>query len=212
MFELGTLFVFVPAALAFILAPGPDTIYVLTRSVEEGRRVGVTAAAGISTGVVVHTCGAVLGLSILLRRSALAFAAVKFLGAAYLVYMGIETLRSPRQFDPGTVEAGSTDDEGTGFARGVLVNVLNPKVALFFLAFLPPFVDSTGPVTLQLLTLGGTYAGLTLCYLAGVALLAGTIRRVLATRPAVERGLRGVTGAVLVGLGVELALGEHRPV
>lgn len=209
MLDIGTLLVFVPAALALILAPGPDTIYVLTRSVEEGRRDGVAAAAGISTGVLVHTGAAVLGLSILLRESALAFRLVKYFGAIYLVYVGIETLRSPDRFEFDDASDGPSDDGRTGFVRGVFVNVLNPKVALFFLAFLPPFVDSAGPVTPQLLVLGGTYAALTLGYLSGVAFFAGSVRRALATRSSAERVLRGATGSVLVVLGVELAFARR---
>jgi threonine/homoserine/homoserine lactone efflux protein len=206
MFGVETLAVFVPAALALVLAPGPDTVYVLTRSIGDGRRVGVASAAGIGVGVLVHTTAAILGLSVVVRQSALAFRAVKYVGAAYLLYLGVETLRSPRRFDLDA-EAASTDHR-TGFARGVLVNVLNPKVAIFFLAFLPQFVTPAGPVTPQLATLGLTYAALTLSYLVGVAVLSGTIRRALAARPRVEDALRAVTGSVLVGLGLRLAVAE----
>ncbi|WP_433623282.1 LysE family translocator [Halomicrococcus sp. NG-SE-24] len=207
MFGVETLAVFVPAALALVLAPGPDTVYVLTRSIGGGRRVGVASAAGIGVGVLVHTSAAILGLSVVVRRSALAFRVVKYVGAAYLLYLGVETLRSSQQFELDGASTTSTDRR-TSFARGVLVNVLNPKVAIFFLAFLPQFVTRTGPVTPQLAALGLTYAVLTLSYLVAVALLSGTIRRVLAARSWVEDGLRAVTGSVLVGLGVRLAVEE----
>lgn len=207
MFGVETLAVFVPAALALVLAPGPDTVYVLTRSIGDGRRVGVASAAGIGVGVLVHTSAAILGLSVVVRRSALAFRVVKYVGAAYLLYLGVETLRSSQQFELDGAPTTSTDRR-TSFARGVLVNVLNPKVAIFFLAFLPQFVTRTDPVTPQLAALGLTYAALTLSYLVAVALLSGTIRRVLAARSWVEDGLRVVTGSVLVGLGVRLAVEE----
>ncbi|RBI63765.1 LysE family translocator [halophilic archaeon] len=207
MFGVETLAVFVPAALALVLAPGPDTVYVLTRSIGDGRRVGVASAAGIGVGVLVHTSAAILGLSVVVRRSALAFRVVKYVGAAYLLYLGVETLRSSQQFELDGASTMSTDRR-TSFARGVLVNVLNPKVAIFFLAFLPQFVTRTDPVTPQLAALGLTYAALTLSYLVAVALLSGTIRRVLAARSWVEDGLRAVTGSVLVGLGVRLAVEE----
>ena len=211
MLDSGTFVVFVPAALALILAPGPDTFYVLTRALGHGRAVGVAAAAGISAGVVVHTVAAALGLSVLLRESALAFRVVKYLGAVYLLYLGVEALRSPERFEFSGGD-GSPGGDATGsrasFARGVLVNALNPKVALFFLAFLPQFVTATGS-TVQFLTLGGTYSALTLCYLAAVASFAGTVRRVLTGRPSVERALRRATGAVFVGLAVQLAVEER---
>lgn len=208
MFNFGMLLVFIPAATALILAPGPDTIYVLTQAVEEGRRIGVTSAIGISTGVIVHTCAAIFGLSVILRESALVFKLVKYLGAAYLIYLGLTTLWSPQQLELDATYASASRDGKISFARGILVNVLNPKVALFFLAFFPQFVSSTGSTTLQLLVLGGTYSVLTLCYLTGIALFAGAIRHIFVTRPSVERILQRVTGTVLVGLGIQIALKE----
>lgn len=208
MISFHTWLVFVPAALALILAPGPDTIYVLTRAIEQGRRIGISSAMGISTGVLVHTFAAVLGLSIILRKSALAFKVVKYVGAFYLVYLGLSTLRASQQFDLDATEREIARESQTGFGRGVLVNVLNPKVALFFLAFLPQFVSPSGSIPIQLLLLGGTYALLTLCYLAGIAVFAGTIRHVLITYSSIERVLRGLTGTVLVGLGIQLAFDE----
>jgi threonine/homoserine/homoserine lactone efflux protein len=225
MLSVETLLLFVPAALALILAPGPDTIYVLTRALGAGKRVGLRSAAGISVGVLVHTAAAVLGLSVLLRRSTLAFRLLKYVGAAYLLYLGVRALRSPGRFELGEVATdGPTDEtsgaedgseregtsganeDGGGFARGVLVNALNPKVALFFLAFLPQFVPAgapTAPLTLSLL--GGLYAALTCCYLSGVALVSGSIRGILHSSPRIEEGLRYGTGSVLIGLGAGLA-------
>jgi threonine/homoserine/homoserine lactone efflux protein len=214
MLSIETLALFVPAAVALILAPGPDTIYVLTRALGAGKRVGLRSAAGISVGVLLHTTAAVVGLSVLLRRSALAFRVLKYVGAAYLLYLGVQALRSPGRFEFDDVAASGTEDEsekasegdGGGFARGVLVNVLNPKVALFFLAFLPQFVPAgAANAPLSLSILGGLYAALTLCYLSGVALVSGSIRGTLRSSPRIEDGLRYGTGSVLIGLGVGLA-------
>nr|WP_224332756.1 LysE family translocator [Haloprofundus halobius] len=207
-----TLAAFVPASLALILAPGPDTIYVLSQSVGSPRRTGVAAAAGVSVGVLVHTAGAVVGLSVLLRESALAFRLVKYLGAAYLVYLGVQTLRggdAERAADlPSDAESTGVDDAFAattprdGLLRGVVVNVSNPKVALFFLAFLPQFVVGAATPT-QLATLGGIYAVLTLAYLAGVALF-GTRVAERVGGGGDGRLFRWVSGGALVALGGSL--------
>jgi threonine/homoserine/homoserine lactone efflux protein len=225
MLSIETLILFIPAALALILAPGPDTIYVLTRALGAGKRVGLRSAAGISVGVLLHTTAAVVGLSVLLRRSALAFRVLKYVGAAYLLYLGVQALRSPGRFEFGDVARGgptdereregtgetSADDDGGGFARGVLVNLLNPKVALFFLAFLPQFVPTGATnASLSLSILGGLYAALTCCYLSGVALVSGSIRGTLHSYPRIEDGLRYGTGSVLIGLGLGLAFEGDR--
>ncbi|WP_205427805.1 LysE family translocator [Halorussus sp. MSC15.2] len=175
--DLHTYVLFVTAAMALVLTPGPDTVFVLTQGVSEGRRGGLASALGVSTGVLVHTTAATLGLAALLRASALAYAAVKYAGAAYLLYLGAKTLRRGDELDfsdAGSDEtasaAGATGatnvaspasgpDLRSGFLRGVTVNVLNPKVALFFLAFLPQFVGSaagtgTTPAA-EMLALGG---------------------------------------------------------
>lgn len=206
-----TLVVFLPASLALILTPGPDTLYVLSRALGAGRRVGVRAALGISAGVLVHTTAAVVGLSALLRESALAFRLVKYVGAAYLVYLGVQTLRSSSGSLLPDADDAETDGatDGGGFVRGLFVNVLNPKVALFFLAFLPPFVPSTAPnASLQLFALGCLYATLTLAYLSGVALLSGTLDTAFRSRSRVDSVLRYGTGSLLVGFGAALAVGE----
>ncbi|MFC6732445.1 MULTISPECIES: LysE family translocator [unclassified Haladaptatus] len=198
---IDSLDLFVLASVGLILAPGPDTIYVLTRGVSDGRRAGVLSAAGISTGILVHTLGAVLGLSVLLKTSATAFAAVKYVGALYLVYLGIQTFRDD---EPLSIE--NEEQAGHSYLQGVAINVLNPKVALFFLAFLPQFVDSAA-ATGQFLALGGIYAVLTLAYLTGIALLSGRVRTLLAARPSINRGLRWVTSSIFVALGLRLAVG-----
>jgi threonine/homoserine/homoserine lactone efflux protein len=212
--DLQTYLLFVTAAMALILTPGPDTVFVLTQGVSAGKREGVASALGVSTGILVHTLAATLGLAALLRASALAYAAVKYAGAAYLVYLGAKTLRRGDDLDFSKPSSGDSTDSDLrgGYLRGVTVNVLNPKVALFFLAFLPQFVESGGgggfggTPTAELLALGGTYAVLTACYLGTVGLLSGGVRSAFRARPRLADGLRWASGSVLVGLGAALAL------
>src|SRR5919112_3699123 len=144
-----TLAVFALASLALIAFPGPSVFYILARSFAGGRRAGLVSMLGVETGGLIHVAGATLGLSALLASSAVAFGVVKYAGAAYLVWLGISRLRAkePPELPPMP--------DGRVFRQGVLVNVLNPKTALFFLAFLPQFVDpGAGPVAPQMLVLG----------------------------------------------------------
>ncbi|UPW01937.1 LysE family translocator [Halorussus gelatinilyticus] len=211
--DLQSYLLFVGAALALVLTPGPDTVFVLTQGVSAGKREGVASALGVSTGVLVHTAAAALGLAALLRASALAYAAVKYAGAAYLLYLGATTLWRGDDLDfaeRASADARSVPTTGSdlrgGYVRGVTVNVLNPKVALFFLAFLPQFVGSGSEATAEMLALGGTYAVLTALYLGTVGLLSGGVRSAFRARPRLADGLRWVSGSVLVGLGAALAL------
>ena len=210
--DLHAYLLFVTAAMALILTPGPDTVFVLTQGVSSGKREGVASALGVSTGILVHTTAATLGLAALLRASALAYAAIKYAGAAYLLYLGAKTFWKGGNPDGlSEVSAGdaSAPDLRGGYLRGVTVNVLNPKVALFFLAFLPQFVGaggSSGTPAVEMFALGGTYAVLTAVYLGIVGLLSGGVRTLFDARPRLADGLRWVSGSVLVGLGAALAL------
>ena len=135
---------FVLAAILLIVAPGQDTLYILGRSIGQGRRIGVAAALGVSAGTLVHTFAAALGLSAIVATSATAFLAIKLAGAAYLVYLGVRALVKPTIATPSAHGLGAADAR-KAFRQGLLTNVLNPKVALFFLAFLPQFVDAEAP-------------------------------------------------------------------
>jgi threonine/homoserine/homoserine lactone efflux protein len=191
--EGARLVAYTAAAVALILTPGPDTAFVLAQAVGTGRRAGVRAAAGVSTGVLVHTVAATVGLAALLRASRLAYDGIALLGGAYLLYLGVDILRR------GEFEADArapTAAGAGGFRRGLLTNVLNPKVALFFVAFLPQF--GTG---LELLPLGGLYAALTALYLGGLAALSGRARAAV-SRPGVRRWLRRTAGGTTIALGL----------
>ena len=206
----GTYAAFCAAAVALILTPGPDTLYVLARAVGS-RHAGVRSAFGIATGVLVHTTAAALGLAALLRTIPAAYRVVKYAGAVYLVYLGVQAIRNDG-FDAGASGGGpgggGTSASGaTGsFRRGVLVNVLNPKVALFFLAFLPGFAGSGPDAPARMALLGGTYAGLTAVYLGVVAVASGRVGRALSSATTATR-LRWVGGGAMIALGVALAVG-----
>lgn len=211
--DVSTLTVFIPATIALIIAPGPDTVYVLTRSLQRGRRAGVAAAFGVAAGVLIHTTAAILGLSALLRTSALAYTLIKYLGVAYLLYLGIEILRDRERLTID-VQRGQTDpsaESSDSFVRGLLIDVLNPKIALFFLAFLPQFVDPGANATVQITGLGLVYMILGASYFTGVAVLSSTIRAVLSTHPRITDAIRWAAGVTIIGFSIELALSNRTP-
>jgi threonine/homoserine/homoserine lactone efflux protein len=195
---------FCGAALALLAVPGPAVLYIVVQSAEQGRRTGLASVGGIHVGSLVHVAAATAGLSALIVASATAFSVVKYAGAAYLVYLGVRKLleRAP------AVEA----DRGReplrrAFARGIVVNVLNPKTALFFLAFLPQFVDrGRGGVWSQVLVLGLLFIGLGLVSDSLYAVAAGTVGSLLRRK---RRALRYGSGLVYVGLGATAAFARR---
>jgi threonine/homoserine/homoserine lactone efflux protein len=200
---------FLAASWALIIAPGPDMLYVITRGIAHGRRAGILSAVGVICGILVHTTAAAFGLAIILQASATAFLLVKYAGVIYLLYLGLKSLRDKRIFElhPHTT-AVSTH---MLFWQGVLSNVLNPKVALFFLAFLPQFVDKgNNNVALQMVMLGLTFAFFGLLFLVIVGYFAGAIGAWLTRKPQYTNILRWLTGGILIGLGVRLALTERQ--
>jgi threonine/homoserine/homoserine lactone efflux protein len=195
---------FVGAALLLLVVPGPAVLYVVTQSVSHGRRAGIASVAGITTGTLVHIAAATVGLSALLASSALAFDVVKYLGAAYLIAVGLRRLAGlEREPEP---HLRRPRDLGQLYRQGIVVNVLNPKTALFFLAFLPQFVEpDRGAVWVQILALGLLFAALGFLSDGVWALVAGTLGdRLRRSRrfPSVQRYL---SGSVFVGLGAVAA-------
>ena len=200
---------FIGVSWALILAPGPDMLYVITRGVTQGRRAGMLSAVGVICGILVHTTAAAFGLTIILQTSAVAFLLVKYLGAVYLIYLGIRSWR-----DKSTLHLQHSSISVSFhkiFWQGVLSNVLNPKIAIFFLAFLPQFIDKTSShVTLQMVTLGLTFACFGLCFLLVVGYSSGTIGSWLTRRPHYAQFLQRLAGSILIGLGIRLALTERQ--
>jgi len=200
---------FVVTGVLLNLLPGQDTLYILGSSIAHGRRVGLASALGISTGCIVHTLAAAVGLSALLATSALAFLAVKWVGAAYLIYLGVRALSAKTQhLDPQQrVNAASA---GIAYRRGVLTNVLNPKVALFFLAFLPQFIDSESPTkVLAFLGLGFTFVATGTAWCLFLACAAARVREFFVEHPRALDNLSRASGALFVLLGLRLAAAER---
>ena len=203
--EGSTLAVFVVAALALLVVPGPAVLYIVARGIDQGRAAGVVSALGVEAGSLVHVAAAALGLSAVLASSATAFAAVKYLGAAYLVYLGVRTLLTRGAAEAAVVRAPRS--LGRIFAQGVVVQVLNPKVALFFLAFIPQFVDpGRGSVAGQTLLFGGILVGLGVVTDGAYALAAGAAGGWLKGNAGFARAQRWVAGSVYLGLGVTTAV------
>ena len=206
-----TIWVFATATVVFLLIPGPAVMYIVTRSVAHGRRAGLASVLGIHTGTLIHVAGAVLGLSAVLATSATAFTVAKFAGAAYLVYLGIRALAT-RGDDAADDRGAVARSHRRLVAEGFVVNLLNPKAAVFFLAFVPQFVEpDAGSATVQLLVISAVYLALGLVCDTTWALTSGWFgARLAARRGAVMRRLRRGSGVVYIALGAATALtGRH---
>jgi len=200
---------FVLVTIPVLLMPGPDLLLVLRNSAIGGRHGGAATAAGTVTGLLVHATGAALGLSALLAASAEAFTVVKLIGAGYLLYMGVQSLRAAaaRAHDVGAGPTGTAAEQlgRQAFRQGLLTNVLNPKIAAFFLAFLPQFVTPATSATAQTALLGAIFITMSVVWLAAVVLGASAASRLL-SRDSVRRRLDAVAGVVFLGFAGRLAL------
>jgi len=207
---------FLATGLLLNVTPGPDMLFVLASGTSHGRGSGIRAALGIGAGSMVHTVFAAAGVSAVLASSAALFALVKYAGAAYLVVLGVRSVfaKSGAGAGAGAGEAGGGAAAGAArrvFVRGVVTNVLNPKVALFFLAFMPQFVDpARGRVPLQLLLLGLLFCTTGTIVNACVGAMAGTLGGILTRNARWKRTLDRATGAVFIALGLKLALADRR--
>jgi threonine/homoserine/homoserine lactone efflux protein len=203
-----TLALFVAAALALLLVPGPAVLYIVARSVEQGRTAGLVSVVGVHLGSLVHIAAAAVGLSSLLVSSAVAFDVVKYLGAAYLVYLGVRALLTRAEPEDLQVRPAPL---GKLLRQGAVVNILNPKTALFFLAFLPQFVDpEAGYAALQIVVFGLVFVALGFVTDGAYALLAGTAGNWLRSSPVYAAAQRYVSGTVFIGLGLAAALSGSR--
>jgi threonine/homoserine/homoserine lactone efflux protein len=201
--------VYVGASLALILTPGQDMLYVATRSLAQGRMAGVFSAIGVCCGILVHTALAAFGVGAILQASEGLFFALKLAGAAYLVYLGIRLLLT-RALPPELAAGSSALSPLSLFWQGMLSNITNPKIVLFFLAFLPQFVDPASPhPTRDLVFLGVLYALMALPVKAGVGLAGGSLSERVLKRPSTFVWMNRASGAVLVALGVRLAASER---
>jgi threonine/homoserine/homoserine lactone efflux protein len=212
MFDFTRITIFLTAALLLAIAPGPGMLYVLARSLAGGRREGVLSAFGTFLGGMVHVVAAALGLSIILARSAVAFAAVKYLGAAYLCFLGVRMILEARRdnADPGAMLS-TIQPQRNPLWQGVATEVLNPKTALFFLSFIPQFVSHTaGHIFLQFVTLGTISVVLNTTADLTVIAMAGPLGVRIRASAVFRRRQRTVTGAIMIGLGTYLATSESK--
>jgi len=196
---------FLSAAVVVLAIPGPAVLYIVGRSIGQGRSAGLVSALGIGVGTLFHVAAAVLGLSALVMSSVSAFSAVKYLGAAYLIFLGVQKLRREEAFEPS--RAASPERLSRVFRQGVVVNVLNPKTVLFFFAFLPQFVDrSRGSATQQIFFLGTLFAVMGVASDSVWALFAGTFAERLRRNARWRAAQRYVSGGMLILLGVVTAV------
>lgn len=210
--DLNYWLVFLTAAVVLNISPGPDLIYILSRTIAQGTRVGLASAAGVCSGAIVHVLAAAFGLSAILATSALAFTIVKYVGAAYLVYLGIQALRSRGSaLEVDTLKEKTVVTPWQAFRQGVLVDVLNPKAAIFFMAFLPQFVRADhGSTSAQLVVLGLLVILVAIIIESLFVLAAARSANFFHRSPRVSALLDRALGTVFVSLGIRLALTEQR--
>ena len=207
--SLSTLPVFIAASIVLLVIPGPAVLFIVARSGSQGRRAGLVSVLGVHTASIVHVLAAVAGLSAVVVASSIAFTAVKVVGGFYLIVLGVKSLRSARR--SADVVAPTVRPEKRLFAEAFLVSLLNPKVALFFLAFLPQFVQrGHGPIWTQTLVLGAIYILLGLCSDSVYATIGARLGTRLSGRAAQLRATRYAEGGILVGLGVLTLALPHR--
>jgi len=199
---------FVSATILLALLPGPDNVYVLTESLHSGRKQGIAISLGLALGVLVHTTAAALGISIILQQSELAFTIIKLIGAAYLFYLAYQAWQ-----DKSIIEGGLNSESAIGFGKqvkvGFFMNVLNPKVAIFFIAFLPQFVTQDGlPYSFQLIILGIIFMVLAFIVMSSIAIIASSLRPVL-DHPNFWKATRWIKIIVLGTLGILILIAEN---
>jgi threonine/homoserine/homoserine lactone efflux protein len=201
--------VFMTASVAISITPGPDLTYVFARGLAHGRKAGLISVAGIVSGLVIHTCLVAFGLAALVAGSDTAFDMIRYLGAAYLIWMGVRLIRSG-----GGLKATDRAVGGkwsTLYLQGLLTNLLNPKILLFFLAFLPQFADPVrGPMAPQIMALGAVLIGCGLVALLTVALASGAMGSLLARHPLWLKVQNAVTGSLMIALALYLLANERR--
>ena len=205
MIPLSSMVVFLLAALGLLLIPGPAVIYIVTRSVAQGRRAGMASVLGIELASLGHAVAAAFGLSAVLLASSTVFSLVKYAGAAYLVYLGVRAIFS-RAVEP-QIEKGTPPSLSRLFRKGFLVQILNPKTALFFYAFLPQFVDpARGSTVVQILFLGALFVMLAIITDSAYALVTSGVGKLMLQKAAFQRAQKYVTGGIYITLGLAAAV------
>jgi len=208
MISIETLITFFTASILLGVAPGPDNIFVLTQSALRGRSAGIVVMLGLCTGLIVHSGAVALGVAVIFQTSAVAFSALKFIGAGYLVYLAWQAFRASAHQIQSKREG--QVNHWKLYRRGIIMNITNPKVSIFFLAFLPQFADPIrGPISMQILILGGLFIISTILVFGNIALLAGTLGQWLNRSSRAQNILNKIAGTVFLGLALKLATTER---
>lgn len=206
--ELSTVLAFLGASIILTLMPGPDNLFVLAQSITQDKKAGIVTSFGLCTGLLVHIGAAVLGISAIIYQSTVIFSIVKFAGAAYLLYLAWQSFRA--KGDPFTLDQRNAQAYVALYRKGILMNILNPKVSLFFLALLPQFVNpSNGHVALQMLILGIIFLIQALFLFSLFSIFAGKVRKVIIGKPAIAKRLNMVQGVIFTFIGIKIALSKQ---
>lgn len=209
MIELSSLYIFIGATVLLCLAPGPDNIYVMTQGITRSKKAAFVTTLGLSSGIIIHTTAAAFGISVIFQTSQLAFDLVKFAGAiylAYLAYMVFKHRNEPLAFN----EKEKSKELKTLYLKGFIMNILNPKVSIFFLAFLPQFVNiQNGNIPLQMMTLGLIFMVCTVVIFSFIGIISNILGEKIVSNPSLSRYLNIITAGVFVSLGLKLAFSQR---
>lgn len=210
MIPLGTLAAFFAASILLALAPGPDNIFVLTQSALRGKEAGLMVTVGLCTGLIVHTTAVAFGVAVIFRTSVIAFTVLKIIGAGYLLYLAWQIFRPDRSGAKINTKSKTKLSFWKLYRRGIIMNVTNPKVSIFFLAFLPQFADpKRGSLTLQIMMLGGIFIISTLLVFGSIAVLAGSLGEWLNRSEKTQRIINWIAGSIFVGIALKLLSAER---
>jgi threonine/homoserine/homoserine lactone efflux protein len=208
MLSIETFSAFFLASTLLAIAPGPDNVFVLTQSALHGKLSGLVVVFGLCTGLLVHTAAVTFGIAVIFQASTLAFTMLKIIGAGYLVYLALQIVRAtPEQI---RMQSDQQKCLGTLYRRGIIMNVTNPKVSIFFLAFLPQFADpGRGPISLQMVALGGIFITATILVFGAMALIGGALGEWLNRSERAQRVMNWTAGTIFVGLALKLVTAER---
>lgn len=209
MIELTQIVIFIGASFLLCLAPGPDNIYVLTQGITKSKKAAIVTTLGLCSGLIIHTSAAALGISVIFQTSELAFNIVKYLGALYLLYIAYQAFKYRNEPLDLSVENSSSQLKKL-FFKGFIMNILNPKVSIFFLAFLPQFVNTeAGNIPMQMIILGIIFMIMTMIVFSSIGITANLLSAKLQKSPSIVKIMNILTSTVLVALGIKLALSER---
>ena len=208
MLSIETFSAFFLASALLAIAPGPDNVFVLTQSALHGKLSGLVIVFGLCTGLLFHTTAVAFGVAVIFQASTLAFTLLKVIGAGYLVYLAWQIFRaSPEQI---SIQSDQQKSLGTLYRRGIIMNLTNPKVSIFFLAFLPQFADPVrGPISLQMISLGGIFIIATILVFGAIALIGGTLGEWLNRSESAQRIMNWTAGTIFIGLALKLVTAER---